>query len=467
MPYTHYDRLTALDASFLDLESTGVHMHVASVGIFDPGPLLREDGSVDFDQVLRVVETGLFRAPRFRQKLAAVPISGHPVWVDDPDFNLLYHVRHTALPLPGDDRRLKRLVGRIVSQRLDRSKPMWELWFVEGLEGGRVALITKVHHCLVDGISGVDLSSAFMGPDPDRRPKLVEHRWVPRPPPSALRLLGDEIGRRTTLPARLAGSVVRGLRQPSATWSDASHAASGIGEGLVDVFTPASDTPLNVPIGPHRRFDWTRFELDDVKEVKERLGGTLNDVVLACVAGAVRSFLGQRGHDLSEIDFRAFVPVSTRTADQRGKLGNRVSMLVVPLPVDEPDPRARIARITERTSELKGSGRSEGTELIEELSDLTTRGLLTSFTRLAASRRSFNLVVTNVPGPAGPVYLNGARMLESYPLVPLYENQALGVALFSYDGALFWGFNADWDAVPDLHDFVEAIDVEFETLRKL
>jgi WS/DGAT/MGAT family acyltransferase len=465
--YTHYDRLTALDSSFLDLESTGVHMHVASVGIFDPGPLLREDGGIDFDQVLRVTEAGLFRAPRFRQKLASVPVTGHPVWVDDPHFNLLYHVRHTSLPLPGDERRLKRLVGRIVSQKLDRTKPMWELWFVEGLEGGRVALISKVHHCLIDGISGVDLLGAFMGSDPDRRLELVEHRWIPRPPPGPLQLMRDEVGRRASLPGRLASSLVRSLQKPSETWSEASHAASGFGEGLLDAVTPASDTPLNVPIGPHRRFDWTRFELSAVKEVKERLGGTLNDVVLACVAGAVRSFLEQRGEDVSELDFRVFVPVSTRTSEQRGQLGNRVSMLVVPLPVNEPDPRVRIERIAERTAELKSSGRAEGTELIEELSDLTTTSLLTGFSRLAASRRSYNLVVTNVPGPSAPIYMNGARLLESYPLVPLYENQALGIALLSYDGALCWGFNADWDAIPDLHDFVQAVDVEFETLRKL
>jgi WS/DGAT/MGAT family acyltransferase len=465
--YTHYDRLTALDSSFLDLESTGVHMHVASVGIFDPGPLLREDGGIDFDQVLRVTEAGLFRAPRFRQKLASVPVTGHPVWVDDPHFNLLYHVRHTSLPLPGDERRLKRLVGRIVSQKLDRTKPMWELWFVEGLEGGRVALISKVHHCLIDGISGVDLLGAFMGSDPDRRLELVEHRWIPRPPPGPLQLMRDEVGRRASLPGRLASSLVRSLQKPSETWSEASHAASGFGEGLLDAVTPASDTPLNVPIGPHRRFDWTRFELSAVKEVKERLGGTLNDVVLACVAGAVRSFLEQRGEDVSELDFRVFVPVSTRTSEQRGQLGNRVSMLVVPLPVNEPDPRVRIERIAKRTAELKSSGRAEGTELIEELSDLTTTSLLTGFSRLAASRRSYNLVVTNVPGPSAPIYMNGARLLESYPLVPLYENQALGIALLSYDGALCWGFNADWDAIPDLHDFVQAVDVEFETLRKL
>ncbi len=441
-------------------------MHVASIGIFDPGPLARDDGSIDFEQVLRVAEAGLFRAPRFRQKLGSVPLTGRQVWVDDPHFNLLYHVRHTSLPIPGDERRLKRLVGRIVSQKLDRSKPMWELWFVEGLEGGRIALISKVHHCLIDGISGVDLLSAFMGPDPDRRPDLVDHRWVPRPPPGPLQMVGDEITRRVTLPGRIAGSLVRGLQKPTQTWRDASHTVSGFGEGLLETLTPASETPLNVPIGPHRRFDWTRFELDAIKEVKQRLGGTLNDVVLACVAGGVRRFLARRGLDLSEIDFRAFVPVSTRTSEQRGRLGNRVSMLIVPLPVNEPDARIRIERISERTTELKGSGRTEGTEWIEEVSDWTTTSLLTGFTRLAASRRSFNMVVTNVPGPKVPVYMNGARLLESYPLVPLYENQALGVALFSYDGALHWGFNADWDAIPDLHDFVQDVEIEFETLRK-
>ena len=466
MAYTHYDRLTALDASFLELESPDVHMHVASVGILDPGPLALEGGGIDFDQILRVTEAGLFRAPRFRQKLEQTPVSGHPVWVDDPHFNPLYHVRHTSLPIPGDERRLKRLVGRIVSQKLDRSKPMWELWFVEGLEGDRLAVISKVHHCLIDGISGVDLLAAFMGTNPDHRPEVVDHRWVPRPAPSALELVSDEIGRRTSLPARLLRQATRSLRERESR-DAAAHTAAGFGQGLVEALSPASETTLNGPIGPHRRFDWTRFDLDVVKEVRDKLGGTLNDVVLGCVTGAVRTFLRDRGEDLSEIDFRVFVPVSTRSREQRGKLGNRVSMIVVPLPVEDPDPRRRMQRITERTSERKESGRIEGTELLEELSDWTSTSLLTSFSRLAASRRSYNMVVTNVPGPPMPVFLNGARLLESYPLVPLFENQSLGVALFSYDGSLFWGFNADWDTVPDLHDFVHAVDLEFENLRKL
>ncbi|MCG8590448.1 MAG: wax ester/triacylglycerol synthase family O-acyltransferase [Proteobacteria bacterium] len=467
MAYTHYDRLSALDASFLDLESSGVHMHVASVGICEPGPLARPDGGIDFEQILQHTEEGLFRVPRFRQKLQAMPATGHPVWVDDPHFNLLYHVRHTALPLPGDERQLKRLVGRIVSQKLDRTKPMWELWFVEGLVGGRFAVVSKVHHCLIDGISGVDLLAAFMGTDAEQRPEPVDHRWMPRPAPGRLRLLSDAVTRTVSLPARMASGAARSLRRPRRAFEEAAHTASGFAQGLASSLSPAAETPFNVPVGPHRRFDWTRFDLGVVREVKGRLGCTLNDVVLACVTGAVRAFLEGRAGDLGELDFRVFVPVSTRSSAERGKLGNRVSMLVVPLPVGEPDPRRRAGRIRDETAQQKESGQTEGAVLLEAVSDWTSTALLTGMSRLASTRRAYNLVVTNVPGPDRPVYLNGARLLASYPLVPLFENQALGIALFSYADGLYWGFNADWDAVPDLHDFVQAVEREFETLRKL
>jgi diacylglycerol O-acyltransferase len=467
MPYTHYDRLTALDTAFLDIETPSVHMHVGSVGIFEPGPLGRADGGIDFERVLELAESGLRRAPRFRQKLSRVPVSGHPVWVDDAHFNLLYHLRHTALPLPGDERQLKRLVGRIMSQSLDRGKPMWELWFVEGLEGGRFAVVSKVHHCLVDGISGVDLLAAFMGRDPDYRAEVEDHRWLPRPPPGPMRLLGDELARRAALPVQTLAGAARALRGPRRALDRASRAATGFAEAVAASLTPASPTPLNVPIGSHRRFDWTRFDFGIFREVKQKLGGTVNDVVLACVAGAMRRHLAGHDLDLQTLDFRVFVPVSTRTAQERGRLGNRVSLLVAQLPVDEADPRARLRRIGDEMQRLKGSGQIEGTELLEEISDRTATALLTRFSRLAAARRAYNMVVTNVPGPQFPVYLSGARMLETYPLVPLFSNQALGVALLSYDGGLHWGFNADWDAVPDLHDFVRAVDREFETLRKL
>jgi diacylglycerol O-acyltransferase / wax synthase len=467
MAYHHYDRLTALDASFLDLESSSVHMHVGSVGIFDPGPLRAPDGQIDFDTILEVVDSGLKRMPRFRQRLERTPVTGHPVWVDDEHFNLVYHVRHTALPAPGDERRLKRLVGRVMSQKLDRAKPMWELWFVEGLEGGHIAVISKIHHCLIDGVSGVDALGAFMGRDPGHRIEAGEHHWMPRPAPGPLRLLADEVWRRASVPARAASALTRVLGDPGEALERAAHAASGFAGALGNAARSASPTPFNVPIGPHRRFDWTQLDLDVVREIRTKLGGTVNDIVLACVAGATHHYLRERGVELSGIDFRALVPVSTRHDDQRGKLGNRVSMLVASLPVEERDPSQRLARIVEETKKLKSSGQIEGSEALEEISDWTSTALLTRVTRLAGARRAANLVVTNVPGPQFPIFLNGARMLASYPLVPLFENNALGIALFSYDGRIFWGFNADWDALADLHDFVLAVDREFEVLRKL
>ncbi len=465
MPYTHYDRLTALDSAFLDLESPSVHMHVASVGIFERGPLAN-DGGVDFERILAVVEAGLRRAPRFRQKLARIPISGRPVWVDDEHFNLAYHVRHTCLPVPGDERLLKRLAGRILSQKLDRSKPMWELWVVEGLEGDRFALITKVHHCLIDGISGVDLLAAFMGPDPEHRFEPSDGRWIPRPRPGPAGLLADEVARRVSLPGRVARGVLQAARRPGASAEAAGHAASGVAESVAKSLSPASETPFNVPIGPHRRFDWARSDLSVVREIKSRVGGTVNDVVLATVAGAVHHYLRAHHIPTDGIDFRVFVPVSTRSDEERGKLGNRVSLIVASLPVDESDPNQRLERVVAEKQQRRRSDQVAGTNAIEEVADWAAPGLLTRFSRMAASGRAFNLVVTNVPGPPIPVYLDGARLLESYPLVPLYEEQALGIALFSYDGVLHWGFNADWDALDDLHEFALGIEEELERLRK-
>ena len=465
MAYAHYDRLTSLDAAFLDLESPSVHMHVGSVGIFEAGPLAAPEGGIDFERLLAVCEAGLVRAPRFRQKLATTPVTGHPVWVDDEHFDIHYHVRHTALPHPGDERQLKRLAGRIMSQKLDRTKPMWELWFVEGIAEGKLGVISKIHHCLIDGISGVDLLSAFMGKDSQYRLTRSEYRWVPRPAPGPAKLVGDELLRRASLPLRILGAAPAALARPRASWTGASRVASGFSEAIAASISAASATPLNQPIGPHRRFDWLRFDLADVKAIGKRLGGTINDTVLACVAGAVRSYLRTRGENVDDIDFRAFVPVSTRSESERGKLGNRVSMLVARLPVDERNPRLRMERVTAETRHLKESSQVVGTEVIEEISDWTSTAVLTTFSRTAAAARSYNMVVTNVPGPPFAVYMEGAQMLASYPLVPLFENQGLGVALLSYNGSLFWGFNADRGLVPDLHVFVDAVEHELETLR--
>lgn len=463
MAYSHHDRLTALDAAFLELEDPNVHMHVGSVGIFDARPLRKSDGGIDIDRIRAMSESSLRRHPRFRQKLAYIPLFNHPVWIDDHRFNLSYHLRHTSLGIPGDVRRLKRLAGRIMSQKLDRGKPLWEIWFVDGVEGDRFAVITKVHHCMIDGISGVDLMSSLMRADPVSKIPPA-HPWLPRPVPSSYDLLRSELLRRASLPlaALKAGRTV--LAQPGRAYESVRDGIEGVGEAIWAGLRPASPTPLNPDIGPHRRFDWARFDLDAVKKVKSRLGGTINDVVLAVVAGTIRRFLRGRGLSVEDLDFRSMVPVSVRASQERGKLGNRVSFLLAQLPLHERDPRERLRRVIETTHKLKDSKEVQGAETIEQISDWTSRSLFVQFSRLAAQALSYNMVVTNVPGPQFPVYLLGARMLETYPLVPLFSNQALGIALFSYDGGLYWGFNSDWDALPDLHEIVETLEQEFRSL---
>ena len=464
------DRLTALDKSFLDLESENVHMHVGTVAIFESGPLAREDGGLDFERILEFAQAGLQNAPRFRQKLATVPLTGDLAWVDDERFDLLHHIRHVSLPRPGDDRLLKRVAGRVMSQKLDRAKPMWELWFVEGLEAGHFAVISKVHHCLVDGVAGVDLLASFMGTDPEYHAESSAGNWVPRPRPGPFGLLRKEVLRRGSIPGRVLREGGRWLRHPQESAERMMDLASGVVESLSKTLTAASATPFNVPIGPHRRFDWARFDMTEMREVERKFGATLNDVALACVAGAMRTQLSKRDvpmDEIDEIDFRVLVPVSTRKEKERGELGNRVSLLVASLPVGERDPRRRIDRIIDETRKLKQSNQVAGAAMIEELSDWTTAALITEPSRLAASRPVFNMVVTNVPGPPVPIYLAGSRMLSCYPLVPLFENQGIGVALFSYEDELHWGFNADWDVVTDLHDFVMAVMEEFEVMRKM
>jgi WS/DGAT/MGAT family acyltransferase len=461
-----YDRLSAQDRSFLDLEGPNTHMHVAGAFLFERGALATPAGGIDIDTIRDYVASRLHRIPRYRQRIAWIPIENHPVWVDDDRFNVHYHVRHTALPAPGDDRQLKRFCGRVLSQQLDRGKPLWEIWVVEGLEHDRFALVTKTHHCMVDGISGADLLAALLSPTPEKEYDPAP-RWIPNPRPGAGELVRDALLRRVAMPFALAGAAARALSDPAATVASARESLGGFGQSIAGALSPAADTPLNRPIGPHRRFDWVGFDIEEVKRVKNRLGGTVNDVVLATVAGAVSRFLEQRGIPRArqrELDFRAFCPVSVRAAHERGTLGNRVSSIIAALPIAEGAPRKRLARVREITENLKQSKQALGAEVLTSVSEWTAPTLAALAARLAFRNRLSNLVVTNVPGPQIPLYLLGARMLESYPMVPLFESQGLGVALFSYAGGLYWGFNADWDQFPDLHDFVVAVDASFREL---
>jgi len=460
----HYERLSALDASFLEIEDPCTHMHVAVTLLFEPGPLAMPDGGLDMERIRAYIASRLQHIPRYRQRLEYIPYEQHPVWVDDARFNIFYHVRHSSLPRPGSERQLKRLCGRILSQKLDATKPLWEMWVVEGLADGRFALVAKVHHCMVDGIAGVDLLTALLSPTPDES-FLHEHLWIPRPAPSPRALLAGEIWRRAALPLDVARVAARAVTEPLHALSSAYAAAVSVGEVLGETMTEASATPLNPDhIGPHRRFDWLRLDLNEVKAVKRKLGGTINDVVLATVVGALHRFLPARGVVLDYLDFRALIPVSVRAAGEHGSLGNKVAQMLAGLPLDERDPKLRLARVIETTTRLKQSHQVEASTLLEELGDWSGSGLVTQMMRLGAQRRIFNLIVTNVPGPAVPLYLLGAPLREAYPTVPLFTQQALGIALFSYLDGLYWGVNADWDAVPDLHQLIDDLAAGFADL---
>lgn len=452
-----YERLSALDAIFLDLESETVPMHVGAALLFDAKPLTLPNGGLDIDRIRNYTLTALESIPRYRQRLEWVPGLDHPVWVDDDRFNIRFHLRHTRLPLPGDERMLKRVVGRVFSQKLDRSRPLWEFWVVEGVENERFAMICKAHHCMVDGVAGVGLLQELLqlGPaGPERQPRP----WTPRPAPSRLRMLQDELKHR-----------VHGLRELThfapRLRKDLQGAIgvlrSGMKAGPDTVFT-AED------ISPYRRFDWTSFDLGDVKAVKNVLGGTINDVVLASVTSAIRSFLEARDVDVNRIeDFRAFLPVNIRKPGG-GSVGNQVAMLLAELPVYEPDPIERFRKILAVTTALKKeSNQPAGAQLLEDIANLTTRKLILGISKEAIRRRAYSIVVTNVPGPPLELHLLGAPMESIYPLVPIPPTQNLGVALFSYNGRLCWGFNADWERFPDVHEFVELLDRSFADYQRL
>jgi WS/DGAT/MGAT family acyltransferase len=461
-----YERLSPLDRTFLDLEYSETHMHLGGVMVFDAGGLRNSAGGIDIDRIRRYVASHLHLIPRYRQRIARIPIENHPVWVDDDRFNIDYHVRHTSLPRPGDDEQLKRLAGRIVSQQLDRGKPLWELWIVEGLNADRFALISKTHHCMIDGVAAVDLASVLLSPSAEESiPEPAA--WNPEPPPSGRELMMEEARRRLRNPLEIGQAVLDAIQNPAETAGSLSEQIFAVTETLGAGLFPASDSPFNQPIGPHRRFEWTAFDLADVKRVKNALGGTVNDVVLATVAGAVGSFLRRRGitpEKIAELDFRAMVPVSVRGTADKGTLGNRIASWAARLPIAETDPRKRLQAVRSVTADLKQSRQAMGAEVLARVSEWTVPTLLSLAMRLAARARSFNLTVTNVPGPQIPLYLLGCAMKAAYPLGPLFEHQALNIALLSYDGALHWGFNADYDALPDLSELVDSIRASFEEL---
>ena len=451
------DRLSGLDSSFLHLERDGTHMHVASTTLFEgpPPPYL---------EFRDHIASRLDRVPRFRQKLRFVPFGqGRPVWVDDPHLNLAYHVRHTSLPEPGSEQQLRALAARIFSQQLDRSKPLWELWLVEGLKGGRFAIIGKTHHCLVDGISGVDITTVLFDAEREPPEPVPQEPWIPRPEPNGAQLLTEAVLDRALNPREVARGARRVLRGPRRALRRASEAVAAAG-AFAWAGVAAPDSPFNFEIGPHRRFAWVRASLNDLKHVKNQLGGTVNDVILAAVAGALGRYMRARGHSTEGLELRAMVPVSVRSARERGDLGNRLTTMMAPLPVWCEDPPRRLTEVRRSMGDLKQSKQALGASLLTQLADFAPPTLTGQAARLQARQRFFNLVVTNVPGPQFPLYLLGRRMERVFPMVPLAKNQGVCVGIMSYDGQVNFGLIGDYDGMPDLDDLTRDLEASIAEL---
>ena len=459
MAVSHLDRLSATDASFLNQESDRAHMHIGAVLVFEGPP-------PTYDEFIEHVEARLHLVPRFRHKLAFPPLqSGRPVWVDDPQLNVEYHVRHSSLPAPGDDRQLQELTGRVFSQQLDRSKPLWEMWLVQGLEDNRFAILTKTHHALVDGVSGVDLTTVLFDANPVPGGLTPPIRpWEAQPEPSDVHLLARGVENVAKVPLRLGRRALKSAKRPRETAAQALEVAEGLGGVAWELMNPAPDVPLNTEIGPHRSYRWVHSHLDDFRTVKDTFGGTVNDVVLAVVAGALRRWLNTRGVKTGGMELRALVPVSMRTEEERGMLGNRLAVFRAPLPVYAQDPIERLRIVREEMGKIKQSKQVMGAEALVALNDFAPPTVLAQASRLNFSTRLFNLIVTNVPGPQFPLYVLGRELETVVPVAFLPEKHALAIAIFSYNGKVSFGLLGDFDAMDDI-DVVEA-GLE-ESLREL
>ncbi len=456
-----YDRLSASDTAFLRVETAHEPQHVGSLSVLEGAPLRDSAGRIRFDDVVAHVEGRLHRVPRLRQRIMDVPYGqGRPIWVDDTEFDIDHHVRLTALPRPGDDAQLAALKSRLQAVSLDRNRPLWEMWIVDGLAGDDVGLILKVHHALGDGIANVDLALALLDLEADPEEPDPPGPWRPRAGPSPSRLLLDSLWDQAARPARRARSARALVRDPGPAIRSVTNVIRTAG----DFGARPEPAPWNVPVGRHRRWVPAEVPFSSVREVRARHRVTVNDVVLAACAGALRTFLVERGEEVDGRSMKAMTPVSLRTDQEHGDtLGNRVSLMMVDLPVDEPDPDARLDRVHAVTTEAKRSGLVDGAETIVRLADGITP-LAAPLTRLVSRRIPMNLVVTNIPGPPVPLYLMGSRLLRTYPYVEVIDNEGLTIAVVSYDDRLFFGLTSDRDVLPDLGRVAESIEKEFRVL---
>jgi diacylglycerol O-acyltransferase / wax synthase len=451
--------MSPIDSSFLHIENDVTPMHIGGVSIFE-GPPPR------FEDLRAMVARKLDLVPRYRQKVRSVPLAvGSPAWIDDPHFSLDYHMRHTAIPAPGSEAQLRQMASRVFSGHLDRNKPLWELWAVEGLQEGRWALLSKVHHCMVDGVAATDLMSVMFSDTTDGG---AEETWSPEPEPSSIEVFIRTLVRRAT-PAGQLDALQQALRTPRETlrsFGEIARASVAAGRTL----RPVAPSSLTGPIGPHRRWSWAQVRLTDIKEVRVALGGTVNDVVLTVITNGFRELLESRGEEIAgDRVLRTMVPVSVRRRGEEGVYNNRVSAVFAGLPVGLVDPARRLQQIRAEMDGVKQSKQAVAGDVLTSMSGFAPPMLLALGSRLVtlSPRLNMHTATTNVPGPQQPVQTLGRRMLESYPFVPVVGSIRIVVAIFSYDGGLYFGITGDYDGAPDIDVLAAGIERGMEDLLEL
>lgn len=462
------DRMSPQDASFLHIEDERNYMHIGSVAVFEGPP-------PPHDQFLRMVAGRLPLVPRYRQRVRTVPFDlGRPVWVDDEHFQLDYHVRRTALPRPGGREELRNLASRVMSQRLDRGKPLWEMWVAEGLEDDHWALISKVHHAMVDGIASSDLLTVLLDASPEQSAPIPDP-WRPEPEPSGVRLAGEAVVDYLVNPYEQWRAARAATRVPRQLLDQAARQAIDVGRGLASLaglMRQAPPTTLMGRVGPHRRWAWARVPLEDVKAVRSALGGTVNDVVLSVITRGFADLLIAHGEPPEERVVRSLVPVSVRQPTDRGVYDNRVSAVFAELPVHVQDPVARLEAVRRQMDRLKRSGQAVAAQTLTSMSGFAPPLLLALGTRVAVTAarrvqpRSVATVTTNVPGPQHPLYALGRRLVEALPYVPIAAPMRVGVAIYSYDGWLHFGVTGDYDGVKDVDVLARGIEAGMLELVK-
>lgn len=461
-----YERIGGFDNYFLLWETENAYMHIAGTYLFEAGPLRKKDGGIDIESIKARLASGLHLIPRYRQKLAYIGSEYRPLWVDDEKFNLDYHVRHMSLPKPGTREQLKEMSAWILQQHLDLTRSLWEIWVIEGLEDDKYSIVAKVHHCMVDGITGVELLTIMMSNSPDT--EIPEPKpYFPHPKPAQTDILFEKLVKSALLPVDLmktASDLISNPEYREEFIEEAKDRMLGLGEYFQSFFHKRSNTPLNKEIGPHRQFDWLSMPLSDLKIIRHAFGGSMNDVVLAIVTAAVKDFLHSRHVNTDNLDFLVLTPVSMRMKNKAEEMGNRVASWTVELPLSAENPVEMLQLVEKQTKELKQSRQALGSETLTHIFEWTPSALLAIGARYQYRIFPWNMVVTNVPGPHFPVYLNGSKMLEAYPHVPLMNNHGLNIALMSYDKRLFWCLNADSDIMPDLDFFKNSANKAFDAL---